>query len=137
MRNQPDPQEAPVWSERQRWNEPFSGPDYVFGMEPNAFPCRPRAYLEAPARRRSHSPTRRLQWRLADLPEEMRYGTGGPSCADNMYAADLLRSSLSGIEILTLMEHDGRTSESKGHVGTAAAVDLLARKDADRPPWLA
>jgi hypothetical protein len=90
VRNQPDPREAPVSSELQRWNEPFSGPDYVFGTEPNAS----RAFLEAarPEGARSRR-RRRLQWRLADRPEQLRYGTGGPSRADNMYATDLLRSS--------------------------------------------
>ena len=61
-------------------------------------------------------------------PEQLRYGTGGPSCAENMYTADLLRSSFSGFEILRFEEHESHTSEGKGHVGMAALVDLVARK---------
>lgn len=64
-------------------------------------------------------------------PEQLRYGTGGPSCAENMYTADLLRSLFSRFEILKLEEHDSLTSEGKGHMGMAALVDLVARKHAD------
>ena len=61
-------------------------------------------------------------------PEQLTYGTGGPSCAENMYTADLLRSAFIGFELLKLEEHDSLTSEGKGHHGMAALVDLVARK---------
>ena len=204
---------APVSPELQRWNERFSGSDYVFGTEPNAF-LEAQAHLLRPGQRAlavadgegrngvwlteqgldvlsfDFSPAgvekaRRLAQRrgvtlrteLADAaawqweperfevviaifilfagpelrkaffdgirrtlapggllllqgyrPEQLRYGTGGPSCAENMYTADLLRSSFSGFEILRLEEHDSHTREGQGHVGMAALVDLVARK---------
>ena len=61
-------------------------------------------------------------------PEQLRYGTGGPSCAENMYTADLLRSSFPDFVLLKLEEHDSHTSEGTGHVGMAALIDLVARK---------
>lgn len=61
-------------------------------------------------------------------PEQLRYGTGGPPCAENMYTADLLRSAFAGFEILRLAEHDSVTSEGKGHAGMSALIDLVARK---------
>lgn len=60
-------------------------------------------------------------------PEQLAYGRGGPSCAENMYTSRLLRSSFNGFEILKLEEHDSMTSEGKGHHGMAALVDLVAR----------
>lgn len=61
-------------------------------------------------------------------PEQLSYGTGGPSCADNMYTSDLLRSAFDGFDILELEEYDSMTSEGKGHAGMAALIDLVARK---------
>ena len=61
-------------------------------------------------------------------PEQLAYGTGGPSCAENLYTSSLLRSAFEGFEILALREHDSMTSEGKGHHGMAALIDLVARK---------
>jgi cyclopropane fatty-acyl-phospholipid synthase-like methyltransferase len=61
-------------------------------------------------------------------PEQLIYGTGGPSCAENMYTSALLRSAFDGFEIVSLEEHDSMTSEGKGHHGMAALIDLVARK---------
>ena len=41
---------APVSPELQRWNERFSGSDYVFGTEPNAF-LEAQAHLLRPGQR--------------------------------------------------------------------------------------
>jgi SAM-dependent methyltransferase len=61
-------------------------------------------------------------------PEQLAYGTGGPSQAENMYTASLLRSAFAELDILRLKEHDSVVHEGTGHDGMAALVDLVARK---------
>lgn len=61
-------------------------------------------------------------------PEQLRYGTGGPPHAENMYTAAMLRTAFAGFEILHLEEHDSVISEGRGHHGMSALVDLVARK---------
>lgn len=61
-------------------------------------------------------------------PEQLRYGTGGPPHAENMYDAALLREAFSGFDILHLAEHDSAIDEGSGHRGMSALVDLVARK---------
>ena len=63
-------------------------------------------------------------------PEQLRYGTGGPPCAQNMYTAELLRAAFADLEILRLEEHDSPMREGQGHDGMSALVDLVARKPA-------
>lgn len=61
-------------------------------------------------------------------PEQLRYGTGGPPHAENMYTAAILRTAFAGFEILHLEEHDSVISEGRGHHGMSALVDLVARR---------
>lgn len=61
-------------------------------------------------------------------PEQIRYGTGGPPHAENMYTAAMLRDAFSDFEIITLTEHDSEITEGQGHQGMSALVDLVARK---------
>lgn len=61
-------------------------------------------------------------------PEQLRYGTGGPPHAENMYTAAILRTAFAGFEILHLEEHDSIISEGRGHHGMSALVDLVARR---------
>jgi SAM-dependent methyltransferase len=61
-------------------------------------------------------------------PEQLRYGTGGPPHAENMYTAEMLRGAFEEFEILHLEEHDSIVSEGRGHDGMSALVDLVARK---------
>lgn len=63
-------------------------------------------------------------------PEQLRYGTGGPPCAENMYTAEMLRAAFAEFEVLHLEEHDTVISEGQGHNGMSALVDLVVRK-----PW--
>ncbi|MFC4173243.1 class I SAM-dependent methyltransferase [Microvirga sp. GCM10011540] len=39
-------------------------------------------------------------------PEQIRYGTGGPPHAENMYTATMLREAFHDFEIVSLAEHD-------------------------------
>lgn len=61
-------------------------------------------------------------------PEQLAYRTGGPSQAENMYTAALLREAFAGFEILHLAEHDDVLAEGEGHGGMSALIDLVARK---------
>jgi SAM-dependent methyltransferase len=61
-------------------------------------------------------------------PEQLRYGTGGPPHAENLYTAEMLRAAFGDLEILHLEEHDSVLSEGEGHHGMSALVDLAARK---------
>lgn len=63
-------------------------------------------------------------------PEQLRYGTGGPSALANLYTEEMLREAFSGFEFLELRSHDSVISEGTGHVGMSALIDLVARKPA-------
>lgn len=64
-------------------------------------------------------------------PEQIRYGTGGPPHAENIYTAAMLREVFPDFEILHLREHDSIIEEGTGHRGVSALIDLVARKQAD------
>ena len=61
-------------------------------------------------------------------PEQLKYKTGGPSCAENMYTAHLLRNAFATFEILNLEVHDSLMVEGNGHGGMSALIDFVARK---------
>ena len=61
-------------------------------------------------------------------PEQLRYGTGGPRQAENLYTEALLRESFASLEILHLASHEGEVREGAGHNGMAALIDMVARK---------
>jgi SAM-dependent methyltransferase len=61
-------------------------------------------------------------------PEQLRYGTGGPKQAENLYTEALLRESFASLEILHLASHESVVHEGAGHNGMAALIDLVARK---------
>ena len=63
-------------------------------------------------------------------PEQLRYGTGGPSAVANLYTEPMLREAFSGFELLELRSHDSVINEGTGHVGMSALIDLVARKPA-------
>lgn len=61
-------------------------------------------------------------------PRQLEYRTGGPSQAENLYTAALLREIFADMDILHLVEHDSHISEGAGHSGMSALIDLVARK---------
>lgn len=61
-------------------------------------------------------------------PEQLAYGTGGPSAVENLYTADLLRSAFAGLEIEGLEAYDQAIEEGLAHRGMSALIDLVARK---------
>lgn len=61
-------------------------------------------------------------------PEQLAYGTGGPSAIDNLYTEELLRTELADFEIIELVSHDTELDEGSGHCGMSAVIDLVARR---------
>lgn len=63
-------------------------------------------------------------------PKQLEYRTGGPSALENLYTAELLRTSFTGLEIVHLQEYEDVLDEGVGHKGQSALVGLVARKPA-------
>ena len=63
-------------------------------------------------------------------PKQLEYRTGGPSALENLYTADMLRTSFTGLEIMHLQEYEDVLNEGVGHKGQSALVGLVARKPA-------
>ena len=61
-------------------------------------------------------------------PEQLKYGTGGPSVEENLYTEDLLRDAFRDLEIIELRAHDSEIHEGLGHSGMSALIDLVAVK---------
>src|SRR5258708_13643106 len=62
-------------------------------------------------------------------PEQLAYGTGGASQAENMYTAPLVRPALAELDILRPQEHDNAVPEGKGDDGLGAVVPPGAPKE--------
>ena len=61
-------------------------------------------------------------------PDQLKYGTGGPSALDNLYTEALLLEAFSDFELLELRSHDSVIHEGSGHRGMSALIDLIGRK---------
>lgn len=61
-------------------------------------------------------------------PEQLAYGTGGPSQVEKLYTEALLRQSFASMDILSLESYDAALSEGPGHDGMSALIDLVARR---------
>jgi SAM-dependent methyltransferase len=61
-------------------------------------------------------------------PEQIAYGTGGPSVAENLYTEPMLREAFAGMEIVVLSAYDAPIEEGAGHAGVSALIDLVARQ---------
>ena len=61
-------------------------------------------------------------------PEQLGYGTGGPSTVEKLYTEALLRVSFPTLEIIELRSYDAAIREGSGHDGMSALIDLVARK---------
>jgi len=60
-------------------------------------------------------------------PRQLEYKTGGPSQIENLYTAELLRSSFPGFEVLELREYEAELDEGSRHAGISALMDFVAR----------
>ncbi len=61
-------------------------------------------------------------------PRQLEYRTGGPSQAENLYTATMLREVFADMDILHLSEHDDIIREGAGHSGMSALIDVVASK---------
>jgi cyclopropane fatty-acyl-phospholipid synthase-like methyltransferase len=61
-------------------------------------------------------------------PKQLEYGTGGPSCVENLYTEALLREAFADMDILHLSSHEDFIAEGSKHYGMSALIDLVARK---------
>jgi SAM-dependent methyltransferase len=61
-------------------------------------------------------------------PEQIAYGTGGPSEVENLYTEDTLREEFGGFARLDIKTHDSVVSEGSRHSGMAAVIDLVGWK---------
>ena len=61
-------------------------------------------------------------------PEQIEYGTGGPSDPAHLYDEALLRDAFAAMEIEVLDAYDTTLVEGAGHSGMSALIDLVARK---------
>ncbi len=64
----------------------------------------------------------------AYTPRQLQHGTGGPPVAELMMSEAVLRNELAGLEILHLQELEREVIEGRGHTGTGAVVQLIARR---------
>jgi SAM-dependent methyltransferase len=58
-------------------------------------------------------------------PEQIAYGTGGPSEVENLYTEAMLREEFASFGKLDIRAHDSTISEGSRHSGIAAVVDLV------------
>jgi len=63
-------------------------------------------------------------------PEQIAYGTGGPSQPEHLYDRDMLTMAFADFDIEHLEERDVVIEEGSGHRGMSAVIDLIARKPA-------
>lgn len=61
-------------------------------------------------------------------PEQIKFGTGGPGKAEQLYTAQLLREAFAALDIIEIREHIGEVQEGRGHAGKSALIDLVARR---------
>ena len=61
-------------------------------------------------------------------PQQIEFGTGGPSVVENLYTEQMLRESFADLEILRLVSYEREIHEGQAHDGMSALIDLVARK---------
>lgn len=61
-------------------------------------------------------------------PEQVEFGTGGPSDPDHMYTEELLRDAFRDFEIIELTAEDRLVEDGVAHRGQSALMNLIARK---------
>jgi cyclopropane fatty-acyl-phospholipid synthase-like methyltransferase len=59
-------------------------------------------------------------------PEQVKYGTGGPTNPERMYTEELLASSFANMNIKLNKAYHAEISEGTGHSGQSALIDFVA-----------
>jgi SAM-dependent methyltransferase len=60
--------------------------------------------------------------------EQLRYGTGGPRQAEQLYTEAMLRTALRDMDLVELVSYDETLEEGTGHAGMSALMGAVARK---------
>ncbi len=61
-------------------------------------------------------------------PEQLAFGTGGPSFEENLYTTGQLRSCVEDFGIHRLTACEAEIEEGVEHSGRSALIDLIARQ---------
>lgn len=61
-------------------------------------------------------------------PEQLAYGTGGPSTVENLYTEEMLRQAFGDLRILRLNSRDAVIREGSAHSGMSALIDMVAQR---------
>ena len=61
-------------------------------------------------------------------PQQLVYGTGGPSLVENLYTEAMLRQAFGAMELAALSDYEAELDEGVGHRGRSALIGLVARK---------
>lgn len=61
-------------------------------------------------------------------PQQLRYGTGGPGVAENLYTAGMLRKAFADMRVQVLEDYELNIQEGRGHNGRSALIDMIAVK---------
>jgi hypothetical protein len=64
----------------------------------------------------------------AYTPEQLKYGTGGPSSPDLLPTLAQLRAELEGLELVHAVERERTVHEGGGHHGLSAVVQVVAHR---------
>jgi ubiquinone/menaquinone biosynthesis C-methylase UbiE len=117
-----------VLADLNQWNWPESAFDLVVGVFMQVFaPLAREAIFVRMKRALKRGGLLLLQ---GYRPEQIAYGTGGPSTPENLYTEEMLRADFSDFSILMLRVHDSVIHEGSGHDGMSALIDLVAVRPA-------
>ena len=116
----------PVLADLNQWDWPEDAFDLVVGIFMQVFdpPARTRIFARM---KRALKPGGLLLLQ-GYRPEQIAYGTGGPSTPENLYTEELLRAEFADLSILALRVHDSVIHEGSGHDGMSALIDLVAAR---------
>ena len=109
------------------WPFPEEGYDVVVAIFIQFLPPAPREALFANIRK-TLKPGGLLLMQ-GYRPEQIAYGTGGPSQVENLYTRELLEAEFAGFTC-EIKSHDAEIHEGVAHCGMSALIDLVALKPA-------
>jgi SAM-dependent methyltransferase len=61
-------------------------------------------------------------------PQQLMYGTGGPSSLDHLYTPELLREAFSSCKLKELQEYEKVLQEGMRHSGMSSMIGMVAQK---------
>jgi 2-polyprenyl-3-methyl-5-hydroxy-6-metoxy-1,4-benzoquinol methylase len=61
-------------------------------------------------------------------PKQLEFKTGGPSILEHLYTENMIRNTISDLEVLDLCVYEKSLSEGPKHTGMSALLGLVARK---------